>query len=82
MHHGPAPLRKPLILAAFGESEAKLSLERIKNVLSTCETPVQIEIIRTDELADRLNEIDTALYALTFTEPVPESSWILILLGA
>ena len=77
---GPAP--QTLILAAYGESDVKLTLERIKNVLSTCETPVQIEIIRTDELADRLDEIDTALYALTFPESSPESSWILILLGA
>jgi len=76
------PVPRTLILAAYDQELIETKLNHIKIKLSTCETPLQIEIIRTDELAAVLDALDDGLFDRIFPETAPSASWIFILIGA
>jgi len=77
-----SPASRALILVSFAPETMKNKFDLLKNALSTCENPVQIEIINEDALAVTLTELDYYLFSQFFPDGVPASSWILILIGA
>jgi hypothetical protein len=76
------PPAQTLILAAFSDDEITAKMDLAQNALASCETPFQIEIIRTDDLPALLAKLGKTLYDKAFEQPAPESSWIFILIGA
>lgn len=71
-----------LILAAYPEDDIQTRLNTLKNALSTCETPVQTEIIRADDLQSRVSTVDPELFSQLFPDGALQMSWIFILIGA
>ncbi len=71
-----------LIMAAYSQEEIDSRMIGIKNALTPCETPIQIEIIRREDLRGKLDSIDQTLYDIAFPVPPTQSSWIFILIGA
>ena len=76
------PLKQAVILASFDDNQVNSRAEQIKNALAPCETPIQIEIIRTEDLQVKLTGLDQTLYDEVFPDPVADTSWIFILIGA
>lgn len=76
------PQQQAVILAAFDDNQVNMQADLIKNALAPCETPIQIEIIRTDDLQVKLTGLDQTLFDEVFPDPVAETSWIFILIGA
>lgn len=77
-----APQQQALILAAFNENQVNSQADLIKNALASCETPIQIEIIRTEDLQAKLAGLDETLFYGVFPDPIADTSWIYILIGA
>jgi hypothetical protein len=70
-----------LILAEYPSDAAAQMAEQVKLSLSSCETPVRIEIIRIDDLPTLVSGLDSDTLAELSAHRADASSWILILIG-
>jgi len=75
------PPARTLILAAYPADQIDRQADLVKQALTTCQNPIKIEIIRADDLPDRLNGLDAGLFNEAFVKTPAESSWIFILMG-
>lgn len=74
---------RTLILAAFSEEKAADHARYLQSSFKTCQTPIDIEIIKPVELSFRLDGLQDGLYTAVFPDrPDTGLSWILILVGA
>ncbi len=74
---------RTLILAAFSEEKAADHTRYLQSSFKTCQTPIDIEIIKAVELSFRLDGLQDGLYTAVFPDrPDTGLSWILILVGA
>ncbi len=77
----PGKSGQTLILAAYPSNKIAEKADLIKNALTTCTNTIRIEIIKTEDLADALNNLDQNLYDQVFEQPTSENSWIFMLIG-
>lgn len=69
-----------ILIPASPDSVVELS-RRAENILQTCSTPFQIEIIKSAAIQGHLNSMDPVLYGMMFNAPPADSDWILIWIG-